>query len=139
MVCALGTDDANDGAFWFNGFAGSSSTRTYYAGLKGAVTLGLTHRYVGQLARSVCRWQCQKPSFTLEITYGTNGGTIAAFIHELEDSYYLLAGDFDANGLITGTVNYSVFTNGVRTANIATPSGTLTGPYRGRRRGWRVL
>ncbi len=116
----------DNGAFWFNGFAGSSSTRTYYAGLDDRADLGLPITMSGNW-RGVFAVGNAKTDFTLEITYGTNGGTIAAFIHELEDSYYLLAGDFDANGLITGTVNYGVFTNGVRTANINTISGTLTG------------
>ena len=122
---------AGNSLFWFDGFV-DNTPRTYYAGLDTTADLGAP--ISGELDMTV-NWRgvfgvgSAKTDFTLEITYGTGGGTIAAFVRELEDNYYLLAGDFDASGLITGTVNYGAFTDGVRTdaAEGRTANGILTG------------
>ena len=123
---------AGNSLFWFDGFV-DNTPRTYYAGLDTTADLGAP--ISGELDMTV-NWRgvfgvgTAKTDFMLEITYGTGGGLISAFIRELEDNYYLLAGDFDASGLITGTVNYGAFANGDRTDADAITRGTngiLTG------------
>ena len=125
-----GTPD--NSLFWFDGFAGSNTTRTYYAGLDASVDLGMPFTFTG--TDTTVQWRgvfglgSAKTDFTLNITFTATGGLISAFIRELENNYYLLAGDFDANGLITGTVKYSEFTNHDKNTPVGTAvDGVLTG------------
>ncbi|MCA8833725.1 MAG: hypothetical protein K8953_01455, partial [Proteobacteria bacterium] len=75
--------------------------------------------------------------FVLNITInGTTGGTLSARANYRNTDYFILAGDFDASGLITGTVafNYSSFdttANGVLTGIIG--SGGAIGVFHGAR------
>ncbi|MCA8834217.1 MAG: hypothetical protein K8953_03940, partial [Proteobacteria bacterium] len=70
--------------------------------------------------------------FMLEVTFGGAGdvvGAINALVQHENTSYYLLAGTYDANGIITGTVDYDTFT-GTAPALVpsdATTNGTITG------------
>ena len=63
---------------------------------------------------------------TLTVTYGGTN-TIKAFVAS-GSNHFLLEGEFTAEGVIEGTVNYGVFTGGVETAPVdASTNGILTG------------
>ena len=115
---------------WFDGFAGSSTERTYYAGLSASSDLGapLTTTPAGGEWRGVISVGGAQTDFTLTITYETAGGTLSAFVRNTPNFYYLLDGGFDANGLIDGTVRYGAFTdNDPDNKGDVAPSGLLTG------------
>ena len=115
---------------WFDGFAGSSTERTYYAGLSASSDLGapLTTTPAGGEWRGVISVGGAQTDFTLTITYETAGGTLSAFVRNTPNFYYLLDGGFDANGLIDGTVRYGAFTdNDPDNKDDVAPSGLLTG------------
>ena len=115
---------------WFDGFAGSSTERTYYAGLSASSDLGapLTTTPAGGEWRGVISVGGAQTDFTLTITYETAGGTLSAFVRNTPNFYYLLDGGFDANGLIDGTVRYGAFTdNDPANKDDVAPSGLLTG------------
>ncbi len=67
--------------------------------------------------------------FVLDITFAGNTGEIESYV-ELAATYYHVKGEYNAQGLITGTVNYGGFT-GVGTATVApdenNSEGILTG------------
>ncbi len=57
-----------------------------------------------------------KRDFTLDIDFGAGGtdgsvGTVEAFINNSYNDYFLLEGDFDDNGVISGAVFYEDFPN----------------------------
>ena len=115
---------------WFDGFAGSSTERTYYSGLSASSDLGapLTTTPAGGEWRGVISVGGAQTDFTLTITYETAGGTLSAFVRNTPNFYYLLDGGFDANGLIDGTVRYGAFTdNDPDNKDDVAPSGLLTG------------
>ena len=115
---------------WFDGFAGSSTERTYYSGLSASSDLGapLTTTPAGGEWRGVISVGGAQTDFTLTITYETAGGTLSAFVRNTPNFYYLLDGGFDANGLIDGTVRYGAFTdNDPDNKGDVAPSGLLTG------------
>ena len=115
---------------WFDGFAGSSTERTYYSGLSASSDLGapLTTTPAGGEWRGVISVGGAQTDFTLTITYETAGGTLSAFVRNTPNFYYLLDGGFDANGLIDGTVRYGAFTdNDPDNKDEVAPSGLLTG------------
>ncbi|MCA8834544.1 MAG: hypothetical protein K8953_05600, partial [Proteobacteria bacterium] len=73
----------DNGAFWFDGFAGSS-TRTYYAGFGGSVNLGAPIDTSANW-RGVFAVGNAKTDFTLNINFANGGGTIAARIRASVD------------------------------------------------------
>ncbi len=77
-----------------------------------------------------------KTTFMLEVTFGEDVsvadsvGSIEAFVAQgTADTYYLLTGTYDANGVITGKVNYGEFTGGDSDApkDSRATNGILTG------------
>ena len=123
--------DEEDGVsfFWNN------TPQTGYAGLLAGTNLGapLTQgdkpaqvRWNGQfqaITRAVSR------AFVLTINFASPN-TIEAFVQQATDNYYLLTGEFDANGVITGEVHFGTFPNANKdmpTISDAPPNGFLTG------------
>ncbi|MCA8834460.1 MAG: hypothetical protein K8953_05175, partial [Proteobacteria bacterium] len=123
-----------------------TETRFYYAGILSGTDLGVpvsttdpTAIWNGSFRTDDARYPVD---FRLTVTFGATDETrtISAFVKDTAtragaNDYYLLAGTYDENGLITGTVNYGEFTGGERTtpANVGetevarTPNGTIKG------------
>ncbi len=108
-------------------------SRFHYAGILAGTDLGApvsttdpTAIWNGSFRTDDARYPVD---FQLTVTFGTTNDTrtISAFVKDTAtragvNDYYLLAGNYDANGLITGTVNYGEFTGGERNA----PTGDRT-------------
>ena len=120
-------------------------SRFHYAGILAGTDLGApvssevgTAIWNGSFKTDDARYPVD---FQLAVGFGGAGArTISAFVKDTAtragvNDYYLLAGTYDENGLITGTVNYGEFTGGERTtpANVGgtevarTPNGTIQG------------
>ena len=70
----------------------------------------------------------------MHVTIDGTGGTLSARANQNNRDYYILDGEFDASGLITGTVAYRLdFFEREDTTN-----GILTGLIGSERCGWRV-
>ncbi|MCA8835989.1 MAG: hypothetical protein K8953_12990, partial [Proteobacteria bacterium] len=113
---------------WFSGFFGD--TQYHYAGLSGSAYLGEPLNAASPSGTWYGKFGVGEHAtdFALDVTFAT--GKIEAFVRESAGVYYLLAGDFDRAGVITGTVNYGTFTNGDRTdadAITRDTNGVLTG------------
>ncbi len=108
-------------------------SRFHYAGILAGTDLGApvsttdpTAIWNGSFRTDDARYPVD---FQLTVTFGTTNDTrtISAFVKDTAtragvNDYYLLAGNYDENGLITGTVNYGEFTGGERN----TPTGDRT-------------
>ena len=100
-----------------------NTKRYYYAGLDSRADLGApsfqetgTALWVGKFGVTVGNTKTSS-DFELEITFGGAGdvaGSIAAFVPS-STNHFLLTGDYDENGVISGTVNFGAFTDGNRT------------------------
>ncbi len=126
--------DSNNGVAWFD-----VASTNYYAGIFLTTDLGLP---VTGVLTTTAMWSGQFQAtgmasaveFDLEVTFGTvdtfpnSVGGIAAFVASDSD-HYLISGTYDANGVISGTVDFGAFTPSTRTPTDAvdTRKGVLTG------------
>ena len=123
--------DEEDGVsfFW------DTSALVGHAGLLAGTNLGAPLTQGGKPAQ--VRWNGQfraitRPvsrAFVLTINFA-NPNTIEAFVQQATNNYYLLTGEFDANGVITGEVHFGTFLNDNKTMptiSDAPPNGFLTG------------
>ncbi len=125
-------DAADDGVAYFWGVSSG-----WYAGIFSGTDLGEplmrpaknTATWYGQFKIIHANEDVDKTDFTLEINFnGESTGTVEAFIHDDYEYYYLLQGDFDENGVISGTVDLGGFANHDRDDTIQSPvRATLTG------------
>ncbi len=115
-------------------------TRYHYAGILSGTDLGAPVADSGVEATWNGSFRTHNArnavDFQLTVTFGgdDNSRTISAFVKDNAwqagvNDYYLVAGNYDENGLITGTVNYGEFTGGERAtpANSRTANGILRG------------
>ena len=125
--------DATDGVAYF--IFQDSGQQYHYAGLDSQTDLGAPSFQETGTAIWKGRFNATKldqaTEFELEITFGGTGdvaGSIAAFVPS-GANHFLLTGDYDENGVISGTVDYGVFTTGTRTPmdTADTRQGFLTG------------
>ena len=124
--------DATDGVAYF--IFQDSGQQYHYAGLDSGTDLGAPSFQETGTAIWKGRFNATKldqaTEFELEITFGGAGdvaGSIAAFVPSGDD-HFLLTGDYDANGVISGKVNYGAFTTGTRTPTATrVDNGILTG------------
>ena len=117
--------DATDGVAFF-----STATGNFYAGILSGTDLGAPVTQTSGTASWVGRFQTlwleTNTDFILEVTFGGDGdnaGSIEAFVDRKGGlfygspnniSHFYLKGDFDDNGLITGTINAGDYTNNDR-------------------------
>ncbi len=98
---------AADGVAFFRG-----SNYTSYAGIFSGTDLGApldrptTAKWYGQFKG----WRF-KTDFTLDVTFDGTVGTVDAFVNLSDTAYYLLSGDFDRSGVISGTAKLGRFNN----------------------------
>ena len=124
--------DATDGVAYF--IFEDSGQLYHYAGLDSQTDLGAPSFQETGTAIWKGRFNATKldqaTEFELEITFGGTGdvaGSIAAFVAS-GDEHFLLKGDYDAKGVISGTVNYGAFMAGTRTpTGSRVDNGILTG------------
>ena len=124
--------DATDGVAYF--IFQDSGQQYHYAGLDSGTDLGAPSFQETGTAIWKGRFNATKldqaTEFDLEITFGGAGdvaGSIAAFVPSGSD-HFLLTGDYDANGVISGKVNYGAFMAGTRTPTATrVDNGILTG------------
>ena len=126
--------DATDGVAYF--IFQDSGQQYHYAGLDSQTDLGAPSFQETGTAVWKGRFNATKldqaTEFELEITFGGAGdvaGSIAAFVPSGDD-HFLLTGNYDENGVISGTVDYGAFTDrnrAVPTNSDATRKGILTG------------
>ena len=125
--------DATDGVAYF--IFENSGQRYHYAGLDSQTDLGApsfqetgTAIWKGEFNATKLD---QKSDFDLEVTFGGGSGDVAGSIEAFVasgDEHFLLKGDYDAKGVISGTVNYGTFTTGTRTpTGSRVDNGILTG------------
>ncbi len=124
-------DDATIGVGFF------TANSRFYAGLFDGANLGApldngtqAGTWTGNLRAVVGSTVGSALSMTLHVIYADAGATrvITAFVPD-GNNHFLLDGTFTANGVISGTVNYGVFTGGVEgtPAGGRGTNGTLTG------------
>ncbi|MCA8835637.1 MAG: hypothetical protein K8953_11195, partial [Proteobacteria bacterium] len=125
-------DDAKNGVGFF------TANSKFYAGLFSGANLGKpldngvqAGTWTGSLQATVGATLSAVLPMTLHVIYADAGATrvIDAFVPVLGETHFLLKGTFTANGVISGTVNYGVFTNGVEgtPADNRATNGILTG------------
>ncbi len=116
------TNDLKNGVGFF------TANDRFYAGLFSGVNLGAplddglqAGTWSGSLHAVVGSTLGTATSMTLHVVYADGGNTrvINAFVPVSGNNHFLLDGTFTANGVISGTVNYGVFTGGVED----TPAG----------------
>ncbi len=130
------TLNANDGVAFFQGYSGNNNA--FYAGIFETTDLGAP--FTNAVAPSA-KWRGQfqaigtfsvNSDFMLEVSFGGTGdiaGSVEAFVQQEGSSYYLLAGNFNRQGvIISGTTRLAIFSNGDRNSiGDATLDGILTG------------
>ena len=132
-LSALEGGDATDGVAYF--IFEDSGQQYHYAGLLSSTDLGApsfqetgTAIWKGEFNATKLD---QKSDFDLEVTFGGGSGDVAGSIEAFVasgDEHFLLKGDYDAKGVISGTVNYGTFTTGTRTpTGSRVDNGILTG------------
>ncbi len=127
--------DAADGVAFFEGV-----DRKWYAGIFSGTDLGEPLVRPTEEADMTAKWYGQfndridfQADFTLEIDFNagsTDGtvGTVEAFVNLSGDIlYYLLKGDFDDNGVISGTAELGWFQNHNRIDSYIMHTSVLTG------------
>ena len=124
---------ANDGLAYFNGY--QSSTLHYYAGIFGSTDLGAPIDVDTNVIWSgMLSINGTDATFQLGVVFDSTGGTdntVKGFITNPIDANpndLLIAGTFDANGVITGKVHFADFMNDIQT-DIANDdaNGSLSG------------
>ncbi|MCA8834942.1 MAG: hypothetical protein K8953_07620, partial [Proteobacteria bacterium] len=121
---------------YFSVNGSSASIRYYYAGLDSGVDLGApsfqktgTATWDGDFGVTIGNTKTSS-TFELEVTFGGSGnvaGSIAAFVVSGSE-HFLLTGNYDEKGVISGTVNYGAFMAGTRTPmGSRADNGILTG------------
>ncbi len=120
---------AADGVAFFAG-----DGRNKYAGILSGTDLGEPIAETSGTAKWYGQFQVwgYKTDFTLDITFGAGDragsvGKVEAFVHSYGIHYYLLKGDFDSNGVISGTVFDANFANHDRIASYIASTPVLTG------------
>nr|MCA8835097.1 hypothetical protein [Pseudomonadota bacterium] len=107
---------AADGLAYFGGqFAGS---RRDYAGIYGTTDLGAPIADDGFSATWAGKFQFGSDSkdFDLKVTFSSTTGTLDGFIKNFTGGFdFLIDGEFDAKGVITGGVHLANFMNDVQT------------------------
>ncbi len=126
--------DAADGVAFFRGQVNAQSPHYWYAGIFSGTDLGVpvtdlsgTASWVGRF--QAINWSTNK-EFVLEIDFdgtGDKAGYIKAFVQRSRTSHFYLVGSYNAQGVITGTVDYGFFRNSDRDNSTRDPNGTLTG------------
>ena len=108
-----------DGLAYFGGRIDGS--RFDYAGIYGTTDLGLpiTNDIVSATWAGKFRFGLDSKDFDLKVTFNTNldgTGTVDGFIKNFTGGFdFLIAGEFDAKGVITGDVHLANFMNDVQT------------------------
>ncbi len=116
--------------------ANGTNKRYYYAGLDSRTDLGApsfqkagTATWDGNFGVTIGNTKTSSP-FELEVTFGGAGnvaGSIEAFVVS-GDNHFLLTGNYDEKGVISGTVNFGAFMAGTRTPTAPrADNGILTG------------
>ncbi len=115
--------NATGGVAWFLGYYEKNPIqgivwRESFAGIFSSTDLGapLVETKKGMKFYGKFQTDYLERDFTLDVKFNegsTDGseGKVEALIHTSADRHYLLSGDFDANGVISGTVDYGVFEN----------------------------
>ncbi len=126
--------DAADGVAFFRGRVNNQGRWYWYAGIFSGTDLGAPVTDLSGTASWVGRFQevgrIINKEFVLEIDFngtGDKSGYIKAFVQYFGIDHFYLDGSYDAHGVITGTVDFGVFTNNDRDSSTRTPNGTLTG------------
>ena len=109
--------------------------RYHYAGILSGTDLGAPVATSGETATwngSFRTYNTNPVDFQLTVGFGATNPerTISAFVKDGSrrgDYYYLLAGTYTDAGLITGTVNWGVFTGGLQNAPVGGNNGILKG------------
>ncbi len=120
-----------------NGVGFFSANSKFYAGLFNGANLGKplddatqSGEWTGSLQAVVGSSATDTTvlPMKLDVTYGGGTNTIKAFVASGSTDHFLLEGNFTANGVISGTVNYGIFTitGGVESTTRPT-NGILTG------------
>ncbi len=111
--------------------------RNHYLGIFSGTDLGAPlvetkteMKFYGKFMNTIYRFLTT--DFTLDINFnGESTGTVEAFINHIGNDYFLLKGDFDSNGVISGTVVTGGFANHNRDniieINYIRPTSVLTG------------
>ena len=108
-----------DGLAYFAGVIGGNLYS--YAGIFGTTDLGLpiTNDIVSATWAGKFRFGLDSKDFDLKVTFNTNldgTGTVDGFIKNFTGGFdFLIAGEFDAKGVITGDVHLANFMNDVQT------------------------
>ncbi|MCA8833498.1 MAG: hypothetical protein K8953_00305, partial [Proteobacteria bacterium] len=120
-------EDAADGISWF---WDSANTRGY-AGILSGTDLGAP---LVQSGAAQVKWHGHfratgglSRDFLLEIDFDNNPNGIEAFVYHTNANYYHITGNFGANGVITGKVNYGTFSDLTARTTDREPNGVLTG------------
>ncbi len=127
--------DAADGVAYFSGRVNGQGPQYHYAGIFSGTDLGAPVTQTSGTASWVGRFQAinftTNEEFVLEIDFdgtGDKAGYIKAFVQARSWSrHFYIDGSYNAHGVITGTVDFGIFTNDDRDGSTRTPNGTLTG------------
>ena len=128
----VGLDDDNGLAHFQGSFVG---TLYQYVGIFGTTDLGarITNDIVSATWAGKFRISgASVKDFTLAVTFGgtTGTGTVDGFITNVSSGTrldFLIDGEFDANGVITGNVHFAGFASETSPATPTTFNGTLSG------------
>ncbi len=121
---SLGGDAANGVAFSsYGGILSGTDLGTPFV----ETTIGM--KFYGQFQYDPPRYETSKTDFTLDITFNAEStdGTVNAFVHHSGLYYYRLTGDFDSNGVISGTVDFGFFRNHDQIVSEIYSTSVLTG------------
>ena len=124
----VGLDDDNGLAHFQGSFAG---TLYQYVGIFGTTDLGarITNDIVSATWAGKFRISgASVKDFTLAVTFGGTTGAVDGFLIDVKQTLdFLIDGEFDANGVITGDVHYANFTSETNPTPPTTFNGTLSG------------
>ncbi|MCA8835333.1 MAG: hypothetical protein K8953_09645, partial [Proteobacteria bacterium] len=126
----VGLSDDNGLAYFRGSFAG---TFYQYVGIFGTTDLGARITDDNFSATWVGKFRIPGESvkdFTLAVTFGGTTGAVDGFLIDVEDTLdFLIDGEFDANGVITGDVDFlaTEFTSHANPPTPTTFNGTLSG------------
>ncbi|MGU9963769.1 MAG: hypothetical protein ACNYPD_06645 [Candidatus Halichondribacter symbioticus] len=135
----IGDPTANSVSYFSADHKTDSSIRYYYAGLDSRADLGAPSFQKTGTATWVGKFQVLLGENTLavqdfELTVNFETKSVTSLVQQgSTNNYFYLKGDYDSNGVIDGTVNYTKLSAAITASdrttimNDATPEGILTG------------